>query len=192
MQVKFLQPVIVNMPLTLIVAMDAARGIGINNTLPWHLPQDLAHFKRHTSGHPVIMGRKTYDSIGRPLPKRRNIVITRDPEWHADGVESVTSLTDALQLAGQDDAFVIGGAQIYAAALPLADRLLITEIARQFACDAFFPPFDKHLWQESARETHVAAQPADASGSASEFEYAFVEYQRRTADQSSTPKTIAV
>jgi dihydrofolate reductase len=164
------------MTITLIVAMDAARGIGIQNRLPWHLPQDLAHFKRQTTGHPIIMGRKTFDSIGRALPKRRNIVITRNPNWQAEGVESVTSLADALQLVGDAQAFVIGGAEIYALALPRADRLLVTEIAQRFDCDAFFPALEPGIWQESARETQRAA--FDDGG----FEYAFVEYQRMPKD----------
>ena len=158
------------MPITLIVAMDAARGIGIDNRLPWHLPQDLAHFKRTTSGHTIIMGRKTFDSIGRPLPNRRNIVVSRNPDWRATGVESATSLADALQLTASEDAFVIGGAQIYNQALPLAQRLIITEIAKQFECDAFFPPLPASEWQETAREQQQGP----------EFDYAFVEYQRRT------------
>src|SRR3954447_15722788 len=99
--------------LTLIVATDRLRGIGINNTLPWRLPEDLAHFKRTTSGHPIIMGRKTFDSIGRPLPNRRSIVITRNPEWRHEGVEAVNSLDAAIALVGSGDAFVIGGAQIF-------------------------------------------------------------------------------
>ena len=100
--------------LTIIVATDAQRGIGIHNTLPWRLPEDMAHFKRITSGHPVIMGRKTFDSIGRALPNRRNIVITRNPEWRHDGVESVDSLSAAIALAAASDgpAFIIGGGQI--------------------------------------------------------------------------------
>ncbi len=167
------------MPLTIIVAMDAARGIGIQNRLPWHLPQDLAWFKRQTSGHPIIMGRKTYESIGRPLPNRRNIVISRNPQWQANGVETVSSIEAALALiepirendqqSEQKTAFVIGGAQIYQAALPLTQRLLITEIAQKFDCDAFFPAIDPQIWQETARQP----QPKAA------FDYTFVEYQRR-------------
>jgi dihydrofolate reductase len=157
------------MSLTIIVAMDAARGIGLQNRLPWHLPEDLAHFKRQTTGHPIIMGRKTYESIGRPLPKRRNIVISRNPLWRADGVEGVVSLADACQLLGNEAAFVIGGAQIYAQALPLVQRLLITEIAHQFECDTFFPAIDSRQWQETGREIHQTP----------EFDYAFVEYQRK-------------
>ncbi len=161
------------MPLTIIVAMDAARGIGIQNRLPWHLPQDLAWFKRQTSGHPIIMGRKTYESIGRPLPNRRNIVISRNPQWQAAGVETVSSIEAALALIDPHDqhnpVFVIGGAQIYQAALPFTQRLLITEIAQEFDCDAFFPAIDPQIWQETARQP----QPKAA------FDYTFVEYQRR-------------
>jgi dihydrofolate reductase len=167
------------MPLTIIVAMDAARGIGIQNRLPWHLPQDLAWFKRQTSGHPIIMGRKTYESIGRALPNRRNIVISRNPQWQAAGVETVPSIEAALALVEQPGqhsehgetkpAFVIGGAQIYQAALPFTQRLLITEIAQKFDCDAFFPAIDPQIWQETARHP----QPRAA------FDYTFVEYQRK-------------
>ncbi|MES2128013.1 MAG: dihydrofolate reductase [Pseudomonadota bacterium] len=157
--------------LSLIVAMDAARGIGINNTLPWKLPEDLAHFKRTTSGHPIIMGRKTYDSIGRPLPGRRNIVITRNADWQAAGVDAVTSLAAALDLVGTQRAYVIGGAQIYASLIAVADELIVTEIARTFDCDAFFPAFEeKKLWQEVAREPHHSES--------NDFDYAFVTYKK--------------
>ena len=155
--------------LSLIVAMDAARGIGIDNTLPWKLPEDLAHFKRTTSGHPIIMGRKTYDSIGRPLPGRRNIVITRNAGWRADGVDAVTSLTAALDLVGTQRAYVIGGAQIYASLIEVADELVVTEIAQRFNCDAFFPAIGNQ-WQEVAREPHHS----QANG----FAYAFVTYKK--------------
>src|SRR3954447_19455685 len=121
--------------LTLIVATDRLRGIGINNTLPWRLPEDLAYFKRPTSGHPVIMGRKTFDSIGKPLPNRRNIVITRNPAWRHEGVEAATSLDAALRLLGDVPCFIIGGAQIYREALPHTTRLIVTEIAKRFDCD---------------------------------------------------------
>ncbi len=114
--------------LSLIVATDRNHGIGINNTLPWRLPEDLAFFKRTTSGHPIIMGRKTFDSIGRPLPNRRNIVVTRNAQWRHEGVQAAGSLDEAVQLAGDGEVFVIGGAQIYVDALPLADKLIVTEI----------------------------------------------------------------
>lgn len=157
--------------LTIVVATDAQRGIGIDNTLPWRLPEDLAHFKRTTMGHPIIMGRKTFDSIGRPLPNRRNIVITRNPGWQHAGVEAVASLDDALRLTADVPACVIGGGQIYAAALPRADRLIVTKIDKTFDCDAFFPQIDPTQWQEVARETHHSAENG--------FDYAFVTYQRR-------------
>ena len=156
--------------LTLIVATDTERGIGINNALPWKLPEDLAHFKRTTTGHPIIMGRKTFDSIGRPLPNRRNIVVTRNPDWRREGVEAVMSLQAALDLVRDVPAYVIGGAQIYAEALPLAGRLIVTEIGKRFDCDAFFPSIDPAQWKEVARDTHHAV--------GQDFDYAFVTYDR--------------
>lgn len=156
--------------LTIIVATDIHGGIGINNALPWHLPEDLAHFKRLTSGHPIIMGRKTFDSIGRPLPNRRNIVISRNAGWGHDGVERVGSLEEALALvAGGGEAFVIGGAQVFEQAMPLVDKLVVTRIDRAFECDTFFPALAQGQWQEAAREDHV---------SAAGLPYAFVTYTR--------------
>ena len=156
--------------LTIIVATDSSNGIGINNTLPWHLPEDLAHFKRLTSGHPIIMGRKTFDSIGRPLPNRRNIVISRNTQWQHDGVERVGSLQEALALvAGGADAFIIGGGQIFEQAMPLVGKLVITRIDRKYECDAFFPALSAGEWQEAAREDHV---------SAAGLPYAFITYNR--------------
>jgi dihydrofolate reductase len=157
--------------LAILVAMDAQRGIGVNNTLPWRLPEDLAHFKRTTTGHPVLMGRKTFESIGRPLPNRRNIVISRNSDFAPPGVEVARSLADAIALTGQELAFIIGGAQIYAQAIDLADTLIITEIAHTFECDAFFPAFDTQKWQETARQ----AYHSDANG----FDYAFVTLNRK-------------
>ena len=156
--------------LTLIVAMDAQRGIGIDNRLPWHLPEDLAHFKRLTSGHPIIMGRKTFDSIGRPLPNRRNIVITRNRAWRHDGVEAVGSLQEAIALVGDAPAFIIGGAQVFAESMALASRMVVTEIARTFECDTFFPPLPAAQWIETAREPHHS----EGAG----CDYAFVTYER--------------
>lgn len=157
--------------LTIIVATDQQGGIGIDNTLPWKLPEDLAHFKRMTTGHPIIMGRKTFDSIGRPLPNRRNIVITRNHEWRHEGVEAVGSVADAIALLDGAQGFVIGGAEIYRQSLALAETLIITEIGHTYACDAFFPKLDQAEWQETAREAHVST----ASG----LPYAFVTWQRR-------------
>ena len=156
--------------LTIVVAIDAQRGIGINNTLPWHLPEDLAHFKRVTLGHPIVMGRKTFDSIGRPLPKRRNIVITRNQDWRQEGVDAVHSLEEAIALAGDEPAAIIGGAQVFAEALALADRMIVTEIAHTFACDTFFPEPAPGEWKETARENHHS----EANG----FDYAYVTYER--------------
>lgn len=155
--------------LAIIVAADQKRGIGINNTLPWKLPEDLAHFKRLTTGHAIIMGRKTFESIGRPLPNRRNIVITRNAHWRADGVETVHSVEDARRLvAGDEQAYIIGGAQVYQQALAIADTVIITEIQAVYECDAHFPALGPE-WRETAREPHV---------SATGLEYAFVTLRR--------------
>ena len=157
--------------LTIIVATDAQRGIGINNTLPWKLPEDLAHFKRLTTGNPIIMGRKTFDSIGRPLPNRRNIVITRNADWRHDGVETVGSVEAAVTLLAGAPGFIIGGAEIYKQSLPLADQLIITEIAHTYDCDAFFPELDADVWRETAREAHTSATAG--------LDYAFVTLRRK-------------
>jgi dihydrofolate reductase len=138
------------------------------------LPEDLAFFKRTTSGHPIIMGRKTFDSIGKPLPNRRNIVITRNADWHQEGVDAVPSLAAAIQLAnatGSGEAFIIGGAQIFAESLEKVDRLLVTEIAKTFNCDTFLPPIDLTRWQETQRETHHSEANA--------CDFAFVTYERK-------------
>jgi dihydrofolate reductase len=160
---------------TIIVAIDRQRGIGINNQLPWRLPEDLAHFKRTTTGHPIVMGRKTFDSIGRPLPNRRNIVITRNPEWRHDGVEAVASLDAAIALLGDGEAFIIGGSQIFDGALPLADKMIVTEIEKTFDCDTFFLEISAAQWRETAREKHHSEQ--------SGLDFAFVTYQRIQGDK---------
>jgi dihydrofolate reductase len=157
--------------LTIIVAVDAQNGIGIANRLPWHLPEDLAHFKRTTSGHPIIMGRKTFDSIGRPLPNRRNIVVTRNQAWRHEGAEAVGSLEEAAALMGGGEAFIIGGAQIFSEALPRVQRLIVTEIAKTFDCDTFFPEIDPQQWQETARERYHS-DPNDC-------DFSIVTYQRK-------------
>lgn len=157
--------------LTIVVAYDSKRGIGVNNQLPWRLPEDLAHFKRVTLERPVIMGRKTFDSIGRPLPKRRNIVISRNPAWKHEGVEVADSLEAALAMVANEPASLIGGAQIFAQGLAHADQMIITEIEHAFACDTFFPAFDLAEWTETARERHWS----EANG----FHYAFVTYVRK-------------
>ena len=164
--------------LTLIAAVAKNRVIGNGNALPWRLPEDLKRFKALTLGHPVIMGRKTWESLGRPLPGRTNIVISRRVDFHAPGATSVGSLEAALAKAeatGTDEAFIIGGAEIYAQALPLARRLQLTEIDRDYAGDAFFPSLDPAEWHETERAAHHAA---------ANFDYAFVTYERADRGES--------
>lgn len=157
--------------LTLIVARARNGVIGRDNTLPWRLPEDLAHFKRTTMGAPVIMGRKTWESIGRPLPGRRNIVVSRNAQLRLDGAETASSLEDALRLCvGVEQVFLIGGAQLYAEALPSADRLIVTEIDADIDGDAHFPDIDPQRWIATERERHHS----EANG----FDYAFVTYER--------------
>lgn len=158
----------------LVVVVARARNgvIGIDNRLPWHLPEDLKHFKALTTGNAVIMGRKTWESLPpkfRPLPGRLNIVVTRDRSYVADGATVAHSLPQAVAAAGDSRAFVIGGAEIYAQALPLATRLEITEVDADVAGDAFFPAPDAGVWREAAREAH-----ASANG----LRFAFVSYER--------------
>lgn len=157
--------------LSIVVAVDQAGGIGIDNKLPWHLPEDLAHFKRVTTGHAIIMGRKTFDSIGRPLPNRRNIVITRNRDWSHENVQVAGSLEEALRLVAASPAYIIGGAQVFTESMDMVDQLIVTEIDKTFACDTFFPPIDRDHWQETARETYYS----ESNG----CDYAFVTYTRK-------------
>jgi len=169
------------MRLHLIFARAANGVIGNQGTLPWHLPEDLAHFKRTTLGCPVIMGRKTWDSLPpkfRPLPGRMNVVITRQPGWQAEGASVAYSLQQAVALcAAQPDAWVIGGAQIYAQALPLASSAEITEIALDAAGDAYAPSFGPE-WHETRRESHVSANG---------LAYQFVTLIQPAATRASSP-----
>ena len=158
--------------LTLVVAKARNGTIGRHNALPWHLPDDLAHFKRTTMGAPIIMGRKTWESIGRPLPGRRNIVVTRNRGYTATGADVVQSLDDALALASDaGQIFIIGGAQLYAAAMPRAHRILLTEIDADFDGDTFMPALDRAQWHESSRENYPPTKDHD-------FGYSFVVYER--------------
>jgi dihydrofolate reductase len=146
--------------LNLVVAWAHGRVIGRGGTLPWHLPEDLKHFRAITMGHPIVMGRKTWDSIGRPLPGRRSIVVTRDPRWSAAGCEAAPGLAPALALcAGAPEVFVIGGAQLFEQALPQAQRLFLTQIDAAFEGDVRFPAIDLSAWTRTAYEHH-AATPA--------------------------------
>jgi dihydrofolate reductase len=145
--------------LTAIVAMTPKRVIGMDGALPWHLPEDLAFFKRTTTGHPVVMGRKTFESIGRPLPKRRNIVLTRDPAWSADNVEIIHhpgDLENLNELSGQ--VFIIGGAEIYAAFLPVLTDLLVSQIFEEYEGDTWLPEFEKQFPGSEILETHLTFQ----------------------------------
>ncbi|MDX2345678.1 MAG: dihydrofolate reductase [Legionella sp.] len=141
---------------SLILAVDEAGGMGLHNALPWHLPADLAHFKKHTVGKPIIMGRKTYESIGRPLPKRLNIVLSRTG-CEIEGVEVVRSL-DAAYLLAKDapEVMVIGGVEIFKAALDKAECIYLTRVHHVFEADVFFPELDKAIWHEKLLETRKA------------------------------------
>lgn len=156
-----------------------ARGgvIGLEGRLPWRLPEDMQRFRELTIGHPVVMGRRTWDSLPdrfRPLPGRRNVVVTRNQSWSAAGAERAGSLADALErLGGESRAFVIGGGQLYAEALPLADELLLTEIDAEFDGDTFFPQFSPEEFKETSREPRVSDD-----GTA----FAFVKYERSRPD----------
>jgi dihydrofolate reductase len=139
---------------TLIAAVGRNGVIGAHNDMPWYLPEDFAFFKRTTMGHPMVMGRKTFDSIGRVLPGRRTIVVTRQPGWSHPDVETAHSLSEALSLAGPaDEVFVCGGGQVYAEAMPWAHRLLITEVDQEPEGDVRFPEIDPTQWTEVRRET---------------------------------------
>ena len=150
--------------LNVIVARARNGVIGRGGTLPWHLSEDLRHFKRTTLGHPIVMGRRTWESIGRPLPGRRSIVLTRNPRWAVHGVERAGSLAQALAMCeGAAEVFVIGGSELFAQALPLAQRLFLTEIDADFEGDTFFPPIDPGAWHETSRE-HLAPEPGRSFG----------------------------
>jgi dihydrofolate reductase len=163
------------MKIGLILARARNGAVGKDGVMPWHLPEDLAHFKRVTMGSPVIMGRKTWDSLPprfRPLPGRSNIVITRQTDWQAAGATRAGSLEEAIALcSGQPQVWVIGGPQIWAQALPLADIAQVTEIEADFEGDAFAPEFDQR-WRQAARERHL---------SATGLHYSFVTYQNTQA-----------
>ncbi len=149
--------------LTLIAAVGADGVIGRGNALIWRLRDDLAHFKRTTLGHPVLMGRKTWESLGRALPGRRNLVISRDAAYVAVGAEVCASLADALRrCAGEPEVFVIGGAQIYRAALPLARRMWLTEVHASADGDAHFPAWERADFAERSRQPHAAVGDAPA------------------------------
>jgi dihydrofolate reductase len=150
--------------------MAKNRVIGVENRLPWHLPEDLKHFKSLTMGHHIVMGRKTYDSIGRPLPGRTTVVITRDPFFSLEDCLVVHSIEEAISVCeGDEEIFFVGGAELYRQVLPLADCLYLTEIQAEFPGDAWFPEFDREVWREASRECH---------SSQTGLAYDFVNYLR--------------
>lgn len=155
----------------LIAAVARNHAIGLDNKLLWRLPEDLKRFKALTLGHPILMGRKTFESLGRPLPGRRNVVVSRNPDCRFEGAEVFSSLEAAIvACSGAEKLFVIGGAEIYRQAMVLADVLDLTEVDDAPVGDAFFPEVDRLQWQEASRESHVDI----ASG----IHYDFVEYRR--------------
>lgn len=160
--------------LTLVAAVARSGVIGRDGGLPWHLPEDMRHFRATTMGHAVVMGRRTWESLPaayRPLPGRRNIVLTRDDSWRGEGAERAGSLEEALRLLqGEERVFVVGGAQVYAAALPLADELILTEIDVDVDGDACFPPFARSEFERVTHEPHVSSGGTP---------YAFTTYARR-------------
>jgi dihydrofolate reductase len=167
------------MKIALIVAMAQNGVIGRDNKMPWHLSEDLKYFKKVTMGKPVIMGRNTFESIGKPLPGRDNIIISRNPDYEADGISVVGSVEDALDLASQltdhdagTEIMIVGGAQIYAQTLPLAQRLYLTEVHADVHGDARFPAFNRDEWRLVAREDHPAA-------GANPYAYSFLVLDRR-------------
>lgn len=165
--------------------MDSQKAIGIENKMPWHLPEDLRHFRKLTLGHAVVMGRATYESIGRPLPQRRNVVLTRNREFEAPGCTVVHSLQEAIVASEKESKiFIIGGADVYSQALPLADLMYLTEITcetsalqlfKPFECDTYFPTFNSNEWRQVRRgQRQLAKGTANAK-----FYYRFSEYKRR-------------
>lgn len=163
-----------NKPLiSAIVAAAENNVIGKDNRLLWHLPNDLKFFKQTTLGHTVIMGRKTYESVGKPLPRRRNIVVTRQRDYTVDGAEITHSIQEALDwCTGEDEVFVVGGAAIYTQALPFTERVYLTRVHTSLAGDTFFPDLDSEEWRLVSREDH----PADDRHA---FDYSFLVYERK-------------
>jgi dihydrofolate reductase len=144
----------------MVVAIGDNGAIGKDGKVPWRIPEDLKHFKNVTMGHAIIMGRKTWDEVGRPLPGRRNLVVTRNPALVLEGAEVFTTLEAAIAAARStdDEPFIIGGSKIYEAAMPFATRIYLTEVHRNVEADTFFPPFDRSVWREIER------RPAETEG----------------------------
>lgn len=165
------------MRISLVAAVARGGVIGRDGGIPWRITEDVARFKALTTGHPVVMGRRTWDSLPnrfRPLAGRRNVVITRNPTWHAEGAERAGSLDEALQmLEGVRRVYAIGGAEVYAAALPIADELVLTEIDLDVEGDTFFPEWDRAAFEETLREEHISDDGT---------RFSFVTYERTRPD----------
>lgn len=162
------------MRISAIVAISANQAMGLNNQLPWHMPADLKHFKKITMGSPILMGRKTYESIGRPLPGRCNVVITRDVDFEAPGCVVVNSIETALSSVGySDEVFVIGGSALFQQMLSMTERLFLTVIHHEFQGDVFFPEIDFMQWNEVSREDHEADE-------ANPYAYSFLVLEKKT------------
>ena len=160
------------MIISIIAAMANQRAIGINNSLPWNLPADMQWFRKCTMGKPIIMGRTTYESIGKPLPGRKNVIVTRNVEYRVEGAIVVHSLEQAIEaVQGEAEAMIIGGSNIYSQALDFADRLYLTEIHSDVEADSWFPEFDLQQWQQQSREDHTADEK-------NIHDYSFVVLQR--------------
>ncbi|MFS0656731.1 type 3 dihydrofolate reductase [Bacillus sp. 179-C3.3 HS] len=159
--------------ISMIVATGNDRVIGLDNQMPWHLPADLTYFKKVTSGHTIVMGRKTFESIGRALPHRRNVVLTTSPTFQAEGCDIVHSIEDILSLvSNEQELFIIGGSKLYEEMMPHADRLYITHIHHSFEGDRYFPPYDENDWTIVSREK-------GQSDEKNPYNYEFVVYDRK-------------
>lgn len=162
--------------ITIVVAMGLGNEIGANNQLLWHLPTDLKHFKEITTGHPIIMGRKTYESIGKPLPKRTNIVVSRKKDWFEEGILIVGSLKEAIKFAKKmdEEIFIIGGGNIYEQTIDLADKLEVTQVKANLEADVFFPKIDEKIWQKTEEILHEKDEK-------NEYDFAFQTWERKIA-----------
>jgi dihydrofolate reductase len=159
--------------ITIIAAIAEKNALGKDNQLIWHLPADLKRFKKVTSNHHIIMGRKTFESVGKPLPNRTNIIITRNKDYNVPGCITVHSLQEALEAAKDDDnPFILGGAEIYKQAIEIADKLDLTFVHHEFEADAFFPEIDKNIWKETTREYFLADEN-------NKYNYSFVTFSKK-------------
>lgn len=159
------------MSISLIWCMGSNRVIGLNNKMPWHLPAELAYFRRTTKGHTVLMGRKTFESIGKPLPYRKNVILTTNTTYHPDDTEVVHSIDQALETYGDSELFIVGGSEVYTQFLPYADKLHVTIIDHEFAGDTYFPEFDLDEWKLVSREDGITDEN-------NPYRYAFYVYEK--------------